>query len=288
VSKPPNYGIVKRAMNRAPGPNDNWWAAHSRSCGGTFHKFKEPLPKPKTARAAAKYKAGQSNGDIRKLLSAASSSISGAEQSLLAKPAGSTVEQSHVFPEFVSPLTMAAAAEGAAGAQSSKAKFVLDEGTNADEASLQLALFSSMKEVPPAKKKQCLLLGSGAASCLGSPAAGATSRTSAAAANQARAAAGYLQQLSPQQHEAEIIVVLDSDEDESALCLAETRESAENCAAAVLANAAAGSGPRQLQKQHLDYLAVTSQPVSGTYFDCTDYKNATPFQMCRCEDKIIG
>ncbi|KFM57343.1 Zinc finger RAD18 domain-containing protein, partial [Stegodyphus mimosarum] len=25
-NKHPFFGIVKRAMNRAPGPNDNWWA----------------------------------------------------------------------------------------------------------------------------------------------------------------------------------------------------------------------------------------------------------------------
>lgn len=29
-------------MNRAPGPNDNWWATHQASCGGSFVKIKEP------------------------------------------------------------------------------------------------------------------------------------------------------------------------------------------------------------------------------------------------------
>jgi hypothetical protein len=29
-------------MNRAPGPNDNWWAAHKSSCNGSFIKIKEP------------------------------------------------------------------------------------------------------------------------------------------------------------------------------------------------------------------------------------------------------
>ncbi|GIY32505.1 DNA-dependent metalloprotease dvc-1 [Caerostris extrusa] len=38
----PFYGIVKRAMNRAPGPRDNWWAQHQSTCGGAFHKIKEP------------------------------------------------------------------------------------------------------------------------------------------------------------------------------------------------------------------------------------------------------
>ena len=38
----PFYGLVKRAMNRAPGPNDRWWSEHLRSCGGTYTKIKEP------------------------------------------------------------------------------------------------------------------------------------------------------------------------------------------------------------------------------------------------------
>lgn len=29
-------------MNRAPGPNDNWFAEHQRNCGGEFIKVKEP------------------------------------------------------------------------------------------------------------------------------------------------------------------------------------------------------------------------------------------------------
>lgn len=29
-------------MNRAPGPNDNWWAQHEATCGGKFIKVKEP------------------------------------------------------------------------------------------------------------------------------------------------------------------------------------------------------------------------------------------------------
>ena len=38
----PFYGMVKRSMNRAPGPNDRWWAEHQSSCGGSFVKVKEP------------------------------------------------------------------------------------------------------------------------------------------------------------------------------------------------------------------------------------------------------
>lgn len=41
-SRPPYYGLVKRSMNRAPGPNDNWYAEHKYNCGGEFIKVKEP------------------------------------------------------------------------------------------------------------------------------------------------------------------------------------------------------------------------------------------------------
>lgn len=42
VSRKPFYGLVKRSMNRAPGPNDLWWKDHQSSCGGSFVKIKEP------------------------------------------------------------------------------------------------------------------------------------------------------------------------------------------------------------------------------------------------------
>ncbi|KAM3923796.1 DNA-dependent metalloprotease SPRTN [Leptodactylus fuscus] len=44
--RPPYYGYVKRAMNRAPSKLDPWWADHQRSCGGTYIKVKEPEKKP--------------------------------------------------------------------------------------------------------------------------------------------------------------------------------------------------------------------------------------------------
>ncbi|CAN8003194.1 unnamed protein product [Ixodes hexagonus] len=43
----PFWGLVKRAMNRAPSERDPWWADHQRSCGGTFVKIKEPEGKRK-------------------------------------------------------------------------------------------------------------------------------------------------------------------------------------------------------------------------------------------------
>eukprot|EP01083_Nonionella_stella_P272808 925306_1 len=42
VRRSPFFGLVKRSMNRAPGPSDFWHAEHQKSCGGTFHKIKEP------------------------------------------------------------------------------------------------------------------------------------------------------------------------------------------------------------------------------------------------------
>lgn len=47
----PFYGWVKRTCNRAPGPNDNWWAKHHETCGGTFHKVSEPEPKTKAKKS---------------------------------------------------------------------------------------------------------------------------------------------------------------------------------------------------------------------------------------------
>ena len=38
----PYFGTVRRAMNRAPGPADFWFAEHKAKCGGQFIKIKEP------------------------------------------------------------------------------------------------------------------------------------------------------------------------------------------------------------------------------------------------------
>lgn len=65
----PFQGYVKRTSNRAPGPNDQWWAKHQRECGGTFMKLgepsKPPKPEPKSrAKKAPKPEADPKN-DIR-------------------------------------------------------------------------------------------------------------------------------------------------------------------------------------------------------------------------------
>lgn len=40
--KPPFFGMVRRSMNRAPGPTDFWWHEHKQNCNGQFVKIKEP------------------------------------------------------------------------------------------------------------------------------------------------------------------------------------------------------------------------------------------------------
>lgn len=44
--QPPYFGMIRRAMNRAPGPSDFWWASHQAKCNGTFIKVREPEKKP--------------------------------------------------------------------------------------------------------------------------------------------------------------------------------------------------------------------------------------------------
>lgn len=51
----PYFGYVKRATNRAPGPNDTWHQEHQLTCGGEFEKIKEPegYSSKKTSKTAA-------------------------------------------------------------------------------------------------------------------------------------------------------------------------------------------------------------------------------------------
>lgn len=39
TTKPPYFGLVKRAMNRPPGPSDSWYRLHQETCGGEFTKI---------------------------------------------------------------------------------------------------------------------------------------------------------------------------------------------------------------------------------------------------------
>lgn len=52
AKKPPFFGIVKRAMNRPPSPRDYWFARHQQTCGGTFHKIREPEKPARRVRPA--------------------------------------------------------------------------------------------------------------------------------------------------------------------------------------------------------------------------------------------
>jgi len=67
TKRPPFYGFVKRAMNRAPGPNDRWWAQHTASCGGDFVKVKEPEKQVKSKDKEDKVK-NKGQRDIRDLI----------------------------------------------------------------------------------------------------------------------------------------------------------------------------------------------------------------------------
>ncbi|KAF0308663.1 SprT-like domain-containing protein Spartan [Amphibalanus amphitrite] len=39
----PYFGLVRRAVERAPSEQDRWWARHARQCGGTFHKVRSAV-----------------------------------------------------------------------------------------------------------------------------------------------------------------------------------------------------------------------------------------------------
>lgn len=75
----PFFGYVKRTSNRAPGPNDQWWAAHMQSCGGTFMKIKEPEKKkkgkqPSKEKENAPKSAAAVSSDLRKFFTPKTSS----------------------------------------------------------------------------------------------------------------------------------------------------------------------------------------------------------------------
>lgn len=63
----PFFGIVRRPLNRAPGPNDYWWENHRRMCGGTFIKIKEPQ-KPEKVTKKSKSATIKTNADITKYI----------------------------------------------------------------------------------------------------------------------------------------------------------------------------------------------------------------------------
>ncbi|CAH0714646.1 unnamed protein product, partial [Brenthis ino] len=66
-SRKPHFGIVRRSMNRAPGPSDYWWDDHKRKCGGTFVKIKEP-EKQENKKQVKKRASPKPSGDITKYI----------------------------------------------------------------------------------------------------------------------------------------------------------------------------------------------------------------------------
>lgn len=55
--------MVRRAMNRAPAPRDPWWPDHQRTCGGTYHKVREPEDYGKKKQKKADDGPGTSRGN---------------------------------------------------------------------------------------------------------------------------------------------------------------------------------------------------------------------------------
>ena len=74
--RPPFHGVVKRSMNRPPGPSDRWYNDHRSNCGGTYTKIKEPEGfGQKKAKTAGKEKAPvKGQKDIRSFVNGSSSS----------------------------------------------------------------------------------------------------------------------------------------------------------------------------------------------------------------------
>lgn len=73
-NRAPFFGYVKRTCNRAPGPYDQWWAAHQESCGGTFMKIKGP-DKPKKQNVPKELKRQQGK-DLRTFFPSTNKQIS--------------------------------------------------------------------------------------------------------------------------------------------------------------------------------------------------------------------
>jgi len=76
--------MVKRSMNRAPGPYDRWFAEHQANCGGTYTKVKEPEGYgQKKSKKETKEKVPKGQKDIRSLFGGNSSSQSQGSSGIL-------------------------------------------------------------------------------------------------------------------------------------------------------------------------------------------------------------
>lgn len=64
-TQPPQFGLVKRSMNRPPGKSDYWWKQHEEECGGTYTKIMEPeLTKAQLSSLSAMERAGRQKNKI--------------------------------------------------------------------------------------------------------------------------------------------------------------------------------------------------------------------------------
>nr|VZI23681.1 unnamed protein product [Spirometra erinaceieuropaei] len=103
AQKPPYFGLVRRAVNRAPGPNDTWWSEHQLICSGQFTKIKEPenyrkkaktsAPDSKTPPSGGPSSHLQNGRDIRGFFGSTSSQCSSATEPSETVPKAKTTEK---------------------------------------------------------------------------------------------------------------------------------------------------------------------------------------------------
>ncbi|KAL5108328.1 SprT-like domain-containing protein Spartan [Taenia crassiceps] len=95
ANRSPFYGLVRRSMNRAPGPNDTWWAEHQATCSGQFIKILEPEApknvakkgKRGTRKLKSHVKTSGSTPDLRKLFQGTSKTVDAPSTSIMAPKA---------------------------------------------------------------------------------------------------------------------------------------------------------------------------------------------------------
>ncbi|CAL4123391.1 unnamed protein product, partial [Meganyctiphanes norvegica] len=73
--RPPYFGMVKRSMNRIPGPRDTWWGRHQQNCGGSYTKIKEPEGYGTKKRKTDEGKKSKTGKDIRGFFDSSSTSL---------------------------------------------------------------------------------------------------------------------------------------------------------------------------------------------------------------------
>ena len=103
-AKPPDFGQVKRSMNRPPGKNEDWWQAHTMECGGTFHKIKEPAPTRKQLDAMSiRERAGRQKNKLDSWVQAGAKKSVSVEKESSSRPAHIQPEKAHLVKPEESP-----------------------------------------------------------------------------------------------------------------------------------------------------------------------------------------